>query len=192
MGQGDRKRKPLRSNVSLEDNDRNKKNVKLGKASSVKSGGVDKNSCADKSSDKAQKLVQKVVQKSTVNTDEDDWEAIEQQQGIKSDDDDSDEDDDENDDEDEIRIEGAIQHVTEKYTFEFNDMREEYTEGICVLLRSLVQNPTKAYELAQSISAQSEESLCSFFLSLTLSFSVTLCLSFSLFLSLYLYLCIHI
>ena len=94
--------------------------------------------------------------------DEDEWKKIEQRQSTSTpskvtateghDDNSSSEDDD---DGDEIKLEGSIEHVTEKFTFEFNDMREEYTEGICVLLRTLVQNPTKAYELAKSISAQS-------------------------------------
>ena len=99
----------------------------------------------------------------TDDNENDEWEKIEQHQSKSAkvavsedyEDNSSDGDDDDGDDDDEIKLEGSIEHVTEKFTFEFNDMREEYTEGICVLLRTLVQNPTKAYELAKSISAQS-------------------------------------
>lgn len=100
---------------------------------------------------------------STELEDDVEWEKIEQDQS-KSDykigrhdeqDDSSSDDDGDDDDDDEINIDGSIVHVTEKYTFEFNDMREEYTEGICVLLRSLFQNPTEAYEFAKTIASQS-------------------------------------
>mmetsp|Transcript_14112 Transcript_14112/g.13643 ORF Transcript_14112/g.13643 Transcript_14112/m.13643 type:complete len:346 (+) Transcript_14112:89-1126(+) len=104
---------------------------------------------------------EKGTQKSTGSTEEDDWELIEQEQALhdkkmQENDEESDdsEDDDEDDDEIKLELEGNVQHVTEKYTFEFNDMRDDYAEGICVLLRSLVQNPTKAYELAKVISSQ--------------------------------------
>eukprot|EP01032_Pedospumella_encystans_P010243 gene10243-11992_t len=42
----------------------------------------------------------------------------------------------------------------EDYTFEFNDMREEYSEGICTMLRKFIANPTEAYNLATVITAQ--------------------------------------
>ena len=105
------------------------------------------------------------LKESTELEDDIEWERIEQdqsksvgkserhnEQDDSSSDDDSDDDDD---DDDEINLDGSIVHDTEKYTFEFNDMREEYTEGICVLLRSLFQNPTEAYEFAKTISSQS-------------------------------------
>ena len=95
----------------------------------------------------------------TDDNENDEWEKIEQHQSksakVAVSEDYEDNSSDGDDDDDEIKLEGSIEHVTEKFTFEFNDMREEYTEGICVLLRTLVQNPTKAYELAKSISAQS-------------------------------------
>lgn len=54
----------------------------------------------------------------------------------------------------EIRLQGAVEHISEEFTFEFNDMRDEFANGICTLLRSLVMNPTHAYTLASAISAQ--------------------------------------
>jgi hypothetical protein len=75
------------------------------------------------------------------------------------DDDDEDDDDDEEDGEDEnggIRLDGNLEHVVEDFTFEFNDMREEYSEGICTMLRKNIANPTEAYNLATVITGQSE------------------------------------
>ena len=143
---GEKKRKPLRSHGLT---DRPSKNLKV-----ASTGGDGKGHKAGTSTAKGVEL----VCESAGNANEDEWERIERQQqspssGTKYGDSGDDEDDE--DEDDEIRLEGSIQHVTEKYTFEFNDMRDEYTEGICVLLRSLVQNPTKAYELAKTISSQS-------------------------------------
>jgi hypothetical protein len=59
----------------------------------------------------------------------------------------------EDDGEDEIRLDGAI-HESIPITFEFSDMRVEQTEGICLLLRGLLSNPTDAYRAACSITAQ--------------------------------------
>ena len=62
--------------------------------------------------------------------------------------------DEESEDGGEIRLQGAVEHISEEFTFEFNDMRDEFANGICTLLRSLVMNPTDAYTLASAISAQ--------------------------------------
>jgi len=43
----------------------------------------------------------------------------------------------------------------EEFTFVFNDMKEDYTEGICVILKTLFPNPTDAYSVACSVTAQS-------------------------------------
>lgn len=151
---GEKKRKPLRSNQSVDDTKNQKKKFlstdrEIGSSSNVGNSKTVK--------------PEKKVQKSLGSTEEDDWELIEQQQALhdrkmleNDQESDDSEDDDEDDDEIKLELEGNIQHVTEKYTFEFNDMRDDYAEGICVLLRSLVQNPTKAYELAKVISSQSE------------------------------------
>lgn len=141
---GAKKRKPLRSGI-VSDSVPERKS----KSSRVESG------------DCTEVHEKKNSVESTDDNENDEWEKIEQHQSkpnkvmTSEDYNDDRSDGDDNDDDDEIKLEGSIEHVTEKFTFEFNDMREEYTEGICVLLRTLVQNPTKAYELAKSISAQS-------------------------------------
>ena len=38
--------------------------------------------------------------------------------------------------------------------FEFNDMREVYNEGMCVLLKQFIPNPTAAFRFADFISKQ--------------------------------------
>jgi hypothetical protein len=153
---GAKKRKPLRSNCTPTDGAGHKtKSVKV----EFQGGDALGKRIPASTATKSEKLTMKLADIS----EHDEWEKIELRQsksvvgkdmnqdaGISSDD----EDDDDDDDDDEIKLEGSIEHDTEKYTFEFNDMREEYTEGICVLLRSLIQNPTKAYELARTISSQ--------------------------------------
>jgi hypothetical protein len=89
--------------------------------------------------------------------DEEDWEALERQQNADADADDGDEDDDEEEEDEEggIPLDSNIEHVMEEFTFEFNDMREEYAEGVCMMLRKLVVNPTEAYNLASLVAQQS-------------------------------------
>jgi hypothetical protein len=65
-------------------------------------------------------------------------------------------DDEESEGNNDIRLDGNIEHQTEEYTFEFNDMKDEYAEGICTMLKKMVQNPTRAYEVASLISSQCE------------------------------------
>lgn len=88
--------------------------------------------------------------------DSDEWDEIERKanEGSSKNNDSSDDSDDEDDSEDEIKLEGKVEQVSEDYTFEFNDMRDEYTTGIRTLLRSVISNPTEAYSLADRISAQ--------------------------------------
>jgi len=51
---------------------------------------------------------------------------------------------------------GKNKITKEQYTFEFNDMKSDYTESICSMLKiSLVVNPSAAYVLANSITDQS-------------------------------------
>tara|TARA_A100001015_G_C15027926_1_gene731503 strand:+ start:668 stop:1735 length:1068 start_codon:yes stop_codon:yes gene_type:complete len=60
------------------------------------------------------------------------------------------------DSDDEIKLQDVVTHKSEEYTFEFNDMREGFTEGICTLLNTkFLANPTTAYDLAQVVTAQS-------------------------------------
>jgi hypothetical protein len=70
-------------------------------------------------------------------------------------------DDDESEGNADIRLDGNIEHQTEEYTFEFNDMKDEYAEGICTMLKRMVQNPTRAYEVASLISSQ-----CKYYISI--------------------------
>jgi hypothetical protein len=90
--------------------------------------------------------------------DEDEWSRIEREQGMGDDNDDegSDEDHDSSDSdesEDDLKCEGAV-GTTDEFTFEFNDMKEEYVEGVTFLLKSVVANPTTAYETACEIVKQ--------------------------------------
>ena len=85
----------------------------------------------------------------------DEWERIEKDNDdTNSDSDDDGDDDDESDD---INLEGDIVMNDEfKYTFEFNDMKDEYTESVTTLLRGYISNPTNAYEVATMITSQDE------------------------------------
>jgi hypothetical protein len=151
---GTKKRKPLRSNCTPIDGIGHK--TKSVKVEFQEGDALGKN--LPTTTTKSEKSTMKLAEIS----EHDEWEKIEFHQsksvvGKNMNEDagnSSDDEDDDDDDEDEIKLEGNIEHDTEKYTFEFNDMREEYTEGICVLLRSLIQNPTKAYDLARTISSQ--------------------------------------
>ena len=163
---GEKKRKPLRAREPS-DNGAGRRS-KSAKIENIKADAAQDKIGVASSKDK------KASKKAALIAETDEWELIENQQSASDganigsmdkeqdrshndddEDDDDDDEDDDDDDEDEIKLEGSIEHVTEKYTFEFNDMREEYTEGVCVLLRSFVQNPTKAYELAKAITSQS-------------------------------------
>jgi len=94
--------------------------------------------------------------------DDDEWAKIEARDAAAAAPSDSDDDDESassngsgNDDEDEdIKLQGAVEHISQEFTFEFNDMRDDFANGICTLLRSLVVNPTDAYTLSCAISAQ--------------------------------------
>jgi len=49
-----------------------------------------------------------------------------------------------------------VEHEQEEYTFEFNDMRESFTEGVTTLLKTkFLANPTSAYHVACNVTAQS-------------------------------------
>ena len=56
----------------------------------------------------------------------------------------------------EIKLSDMVTHKSEDFTFEFNDMKESFGEGICTLLQSrYLVNGTKAYSIAEVIAAQS-------------------------------------
>ena len=88
-----------------------------------------------------------------------DWEKVEaeaEQHGDNESASDSDDDEDGSEDGDGIRLDGNLEHVVEDFTFEFNDMRDDYSEGICTMLRKLISNPTDAYSLATVVTSQSK------------------------------------
>lgn len=70
----------------------------------------------------------------------------------ESSDDDESEDEKESGDDEESPL---TKEMTEEYTFEFNDMKEEYSAGIKMILASLlVTNPSLAYQLSDKIILQ--------------------------------------
>jgi hypothetical protein len=108
------------------------------------------------SSAKSAATKEKAKRAKTDDGDDVDWEKLEAEQdaeGASSGSDD--EDDEESEDGDGIRLDGNLEHVVEDYTFEFNDMKDEYSEGICTMLRKFIANPTEAYSLATVVTAQS-------------------------------------
>ena len=65
------------------------------------------------------------------------------------------ESDSSSEEQDGIPLGKTVEHISEQYTFEFNDMRESFTEGVCTLLRSkFIPNPTTAYHVACDITSQ--------------------------------------
>lgn len=69
---------------------------------------------------------------------------------------DSDDSGSDSDDDGEIKLSDMVTHKSEDFTFEFNDMKESFGEGICTLLQSrYLVNGTKAYSIAEVIAAQS-------------------------------------
>jgi hypothetical protein len=109
-----------------------------------------------------QKNSKQPTKKNTVRSDTNGAQIPRKEKDVDPEDDDEDDDDDDDDEEegeDEnggIRLDGNLEHVVEDFTFEFNDMREEYSEGICTMLRKNIANPTEAYNLATVITGQSE------------------------------------
>lgn len=98
--------------------------------------------------------------KTSDNDDSVDWELLEKQQqeeDMKGDADSEGDDSDSGDEDgDGIRLDGSLEHEVEDYTFEFNDMRSEYAEGITTMLRKFIANPTEAYNLATVVTSQSK------------------------------------
>jgi hypothetical protein len=86
---------------------------------------------------------------------DEDWERIEKQAFRNENGDDSDENSSNSDDTDEIiNLVGDVEQSSEQYNFEFNDMRAEYSASIRTLLRSLIKNPSEAYQVADCIVEQ--------------------------------------
>ena len=65
--------------------------------------------------------------------------------------------DSDSDDDGEIKLGEMVTHKCEDFTFEFNDMKASFAEGICTLLGGgrYLMNGTKAYTIAEVIAAQS-------------------------------------
>ena len=58
---------------------------------------------------------------------------------------------DEDDDGDKgISLEGSMPGGTHEATFEFSDLKGKHIEGLTVLMKTLVPNPTRAYEVASA------------------------------------------
>ena len=155
-----------------------RKKVKEDPAGSAKIQKTDASSSAQKRSKKQKGL--HVDTKAGENLDEDEdayWERIEKEAEGKAqrsspakkkavmngdgdkeagngESDDSSSDEEESEDEG-INITDKVEHISEEFTFEFNDMRPAFTEGICTLLKAkFVANPTSAYDVACAITAQ--------------------------------------
>ena len=133
-----------------------------------RSGGASSSSSSSSSNKKAKVSKPASKPNAAKKQEEDDeayWAAMEEaaannsgdsddEEGGSSDDDDS---DSESSDDGEIKLnDELVTHNSEDYTFEFNDMKELYSEGICTLLSNrYLANGTKAYSLAETITAQS-------------------------------------
>jgi hypothetical protein len=50
-----------------------------------------------------------------------------------------------------INLEGSISRSVDDVTFEFQDTSENHVEGLTVLLRTIIKNPTTAFEFASII-----------------------------------------
>ena len=61
--------------------------------------------------------------------------------------------------ENEILMEGKVEDEYIPITFEFNDMREKYLDGIRSLLRNLIK-PDDSFEVSNLISGQGKSSIC--------------------------------
>lgn len=74
------------------------------------------------------------------------------------------EDSDEESDGDEEEDQELKNVNTQEYTFEFNDMKEDYSPGIkLILAATLVANPSKAYNLSDEIVKQGKHKQNTFF-----------------------------
>jgi hypothetical protein len=129
-----------------------------GASKDVKGSGAGGDGAAgSKRSNADSSLASKKKKPSKVDDEDDiDWEKLENEQNDDAEQSDDDDDEDGSEDGDGIRLDGNLEHVVEDYTFEFNDMRDEYSEGICTMLRKFIANPTEAYNVATAITSQSE------------------------------------
>lgn len=134
-------------------------------AKSSKSSGSSKETSKNKNNGKAAKPVAAVSEE---DEEEEYWRMMEEAskrghkkgsspkkplEDVPSDEEEESSDDSDSEDE-ELRFD-TVEHISEQYTFEFKDMKEAFSEGICTLLQhSFLDNPTHAYELATHITAQ--------------------------------------
>ena len=145
------------------------KKAAISKQSTGKSNHLDVKSQSSKQHE--QKSYPKVATKSNdekeVEGDQDDeeddeWARIEKEQnknrgkGDVDEDDDSDDDSDDDDDEeeDDIKFEGNQGETTMDYDFEFVDIDTDHIESITTLMKTLIPNPTTAYQLSTHIYEQ--------------------------------------
>lgn len=81
--------------------------------------------------------------------------GIEDSDGIIQSDNDSEQVDSDNDEAGgDIKVEGSIFSSTDDFTFEFHDMKSDFVESITVLLKTLISNPTEAFNIASVITRQ--------------------------------------
>lgn len=55
-----------------------------------------------------------------------------------------------------IALEGNLQSIGSNVTFEFKDADDMHIESLTILLKTLVTNPTKAFEIATSLATDGE------------------------------------
>lgn len=127
------------------------------KSASNKYGSLGKRKSAEASSSAkpvkaGKKSASSSSSKETEDDDEDDeWSKIEKEANSEDDD----EEDSDDDSEDEIKLDAKPEEISEDFTFEFNDMKEAYAEGICTLMKKYILNPSEAYSVAEIITNQS-------------------------------------
>jgi len=88
-----------------------------------------------------------------ISSDEDEGDYEDDDRGDDDDDDDDDSDDSDDDDDDDMSSDDDSQPGLD-VTFEFNDMKEEYAEGITTMMRNMIAQSHLAYEVASKVASQ--------------------------------------
>lgn len=70
---------------------------------------------------------------------------------------DSDSDSDSDSSQDGIALDKIVSNERTEVVFEFNDMQELYAEGMTILCKKLIINPTTAYEFCLTLSKQGND-----------------------------------
>jgi hypothetical protein len=93
------------------------------------------------------------VAEDTISSDEDDDRGGDDDGDDDDDDSDDSDDDDDDDDDDDMSSDDDSQPGLD-VTFEFNDMKEEYAEGITTMMRNMIAQSHLAYEVASKVASQ--------------------------------------